>query len=165
MYVIPPEVDVPEPPERIAPPATPVAGSIDISNDVTIAPTSFDAWTPEMLTPPPTTGGAGDAEGFSAFVPSMVAPRLLNPEEVERELRRTYPAMLRDAGVGGEVDVNLWLDESGTIVKAEIGRSSGHQSFDEAAMKVVGVMRLAPAQNRGRPVRVIVTLPVKYNVR
>jgi protein TonB len=164
MYVIPPEVEMPDPPEEIARPKMPVAGSIDISTEVTITSTSFEAWTPEMLAPPPTTGG-GDVEGFRAFVPSMLAPRLLNPEEVERELRRTYPAILRDAGVSGEVDVNLWLDENGTIVKAEVGSSSGHQSLDDAALKVVGVMKLAPAQNRGRPVRVIVTLPVLYRVR
>jgi protein TonB len=95
----------------------------------------------------------------------MVAPRLLNPEEVERELRRTYPAIMRDAGVGGQVDVNLWLDENGAIVKAEVGSSSGYQSLDDAALKVVGVMKLTPAQNRGMPVRVIVTLPVLYRVR
>jgi TonB family protein len=164
MYVIPPEVELPDPPEEIITPAMPVAGSIDISTDVTITSTSFEAWTPEMLAPPPATGG-GDVEGFRAFVPSMVAPRLLNPEEVERVLRRTYPAMLRDAGVGGEVDVNLWLDENGTIVKAEVGGSSGYASLDDAALKVVGVMKLTPAQNRGMPVRVIVTLPVLYRVR
>ena len=164
MYVIPPEVEIPDPPEEIPRPAMPVAGSIDISTDVTITSTSFEAWTPEMLAPPPATGG-GDVEGFSAFVPSMVAPRLLNPEEVERELRRTYPAIMRDAGVGGQVDVNLWLDEDGAIVKAEVGSSSGYQSLDDAALKVVGVMKLTPAQNRGRPVRVIVTLPVLYRVR
>jgi TonB family protein len=164
MYVIPPEVEMPDPPEEIVKPAKPVAGSIDISTEVTITSTSFEAWTPEMLAPPPATGG-GDVEGFRAFVPSMVAPRPLNPEEVERELRRTYPAIMRDAGVGGQVDVNLWLDENGAIVKAEVGSSSGYQSLDDAALKVVGVMKLTPAQNRGMPVRVIVTLPVLYRVR
>jgi TonB family protein len=164
MYVIPPEVEIPDPPEEIARPATPVAGSIDISTEVTITSTSFEAWTPEMLAPPPTTGG-GDAEGFQDWLPSMLAPRLLNPEEVERELGRTYPSIMRDAGIGGEVVVTLWLDENGTIVKAEVGSSSGYRSLDEAALKVVGVMKLAPAQNRGRPVRVIVALPVWYRVR
>jgi len=164
MYVIPPEVEIPDPPEEIARPAMPVAGSIDISTDVTMSSTSFEAWTPEKLAPPPTTGG-GDVDGFRDWLPSMLAPRLLNPEEVERELRRTYPAILRDAGIGGEVDVTLWLDENGTIVKAEVGSSSGYESLDDAALKVVGVMKLAPAQNRSRPVRVIVTLPVLFRVR
>lgn len=164
MYVIPPTVDLPEPPEQIARPAIPVVGAI-ADPDVTIPSTSADDWTPVILAPPPTTGGAGDEEGFRNFVPSMVPPRLLNQEEVERELRRTYPAILRDAGMSGEVEVNLWLDESGAIVQAEVGRSSGHPSFDEAALKVVSVMRLTPAQNRGKPVRVIVTLPVLFKAR
>ena len=164
MYVIPPEVELPDPPEEIVTPAMPVAGSIDISTDVTITSTTFEAWTPDTLAPPPTTGG-GDIEGFRKWTVSMVAPRLLNAEEVERELRRTYPAIMRDAGIGGQVDVNLWLDENGRIVNAEVGRSSGYQSLDDAALKVVGVMKLTPAQNRGMPVRVIVTLPVVYRVK
>lgn len=164
MYVIPPHVELPEPPEVIERPRVPVAGSIDISTDITMSRTTFGEWTPEQLTPPPATI-AGDTEGFDLWLPSMVAPRLLNPEEVERELRRTYPTILRDAGVGGEVHVNLWLDERGTIVKAEVSRSSGHDLFDEAALEVVGVMKLAPALNRGNAVRVIVTLPVRFTVR
>jgi protein TonB len=164
VYVIPPEVEIPDPPAEIIKPAKPVAGSIDISTDVTITSTSFEAWTPDTLAPPPTTGGE-DVEGFRKWLPSMVAPRLLNPEEVERELARTYPAIMRDAGVGGQVNVTLWLDEDGAIVKAEVGSSSGYQSLDDAALKVVGVMKLTPAKNRGRPVRVIVTLPVLYRVR
>jgi TonB family protein len=164
MYVFTPHVDLPEPPEVIERPRAPVAGSIDISTEITMSPTTFGEWTPEQLSPPPTTG-AGDNEGYRAFVPSMVAPRLLNADEVERELRRTYPTILRDAGVGGDVNVNLWLDERGTIVKAEVSRSSGYDLFDEAALKVVGVMKLAPALNRGNAVRVIVTLPVRFTVR
>lgn len=164
MYVFTPNVELPEPPEVIERPMVPVAGSIDISTDITMSPTTFGEWTPEKLSPPPATR-AGDAEGFEKWIPSMVAPRLLNPEEVERELGRRYPTILRDAGVGGEVHVHLWLDERGTIVKAEVGRSSGHDLFDEAALEVVSVMKLAPALNRGNAVRVIVTLPVRFTVR
>jgi TonB family protein len=46
-----------------------------------------------------------------------------------------------------------------------VSRSSGYDLFDEAALKVVGVMKLAPALNRGNAVRVIVTLPVRFTVR
>jgi TonB family protein len=160
---IPPELVLPEPPPPIERPAEPVAGSIEIDADVTISSTTPDAWSATELAPPVAVD-SGERQDFERFVPSMVAPRLLNPEEVERELRRTYPSMLRDAGIGGDVDVNLWLDEKGAIVRAEVSRSSGHPVLDEAALKVVGAMRLAPAENRGVPTRVIVTLPVRFRV-
>lgn len=164
MVMIPPALVLPPPPEPIARPAAPVVGSVDISDQVTIPDTRPEAWTPDLL-PPPVRVPERERSGFERFTLSMVAPYLLNPQEVERELARTYPSVLREAGIGGQVDVNLWLDETGAVVRAEIGRGSGYSLFDEAALKVVGAMRLAPAQNRGTPVRVIVTLPVRFNVQ
>lgn len=158
------KLDVPEPPPPIETPAKPIVGNMDIDPHVTISPTDPDAYTMDPL-PPPARLDSGEREEFTRFVPSMVAPRLLNPQEVERELRRTYPAILRDAGIGGDVEVNLWLDENGGVVKAEIGRGSGYELFDVAALKVVDAMRLSPAQNRGAPVRVIVTVPVRFRVQ
>lgn len=164
VHITIPEVDVPDPPDRITPPAPPVPSAVDISDDVTIAPTTFAAWTPERLLPPTSVRERGH-DDFEVFVPSMVAPRLLNAAEVERALVREYPRVLRDAGIGGAVDVNLWLDEEGRVVRAEVARSSGYGLLDAAALKVVDVMRLAPARNRGAAVRVIVTLPVRFTVR
>lgn len=164
VVIIPPPLQLPPPPEPIARPAAPVIGSIDITDDITIPDTRPDAWTTELL-PPPARAAEQDRAGFEMFTLSMVAPHLLNPQEVERELARTYPSVLRDAGIGGEVDVNLWLDETGSVVRAEIGRSSGYALFDEAALKVVDAMRLAPARNRDTPVRVIVTVPVRFTVQ
>jgi TonB family protein len=124
----------------------------------------FDRYVPEPLTAPKRTDD-GDRDGFELFVPSMIAPVLLNAREIERELARNYPPLLRDAGVSGRVDVHLWLDESGGIVRAEVAQSSGHEAFDAAALRVVRVMRLSPARNRNTPVRVIVVLPVRFDVK
>ncbi|HEX2168276.1 MAG TPA: energy transducer TonB [Longimicrobiales bacterium] len=158
------EVELPPPPPPLERPAEPIVGTIEIDADVTISPTTPDAWTQQIL-PPPASIDSREREGFEEFVRSMVAPRLLNPAEVERELRRLYPPMLREAGIGGDVEVNLWLDETGAVVRAEVARGSGHDQFDQAALKVVDAMRLAPAQNRGVAVRVIVTLPVRFRVQ
>ena len=92
----------------------------------------------------------------------MVPPRLRNPDEVRRTLQRNYPPILRDAGIGGTVNVHIWLDENGEIVRSRIGQSSGHPSLDEAALRVVEIMRFAPAQNRDRAVRVIVNVPIHF---
>lgn len=164
LYVIPPTVELPEPPEMIARPAEPVPGSLDIDMDVTIPSTSMETWQ-SRLPAPPASVATDELSDYDRLVPAMLAPRLLNPDEVEAELRRAYPAMLRDAGIGGTAHVNLWLDENGRVVKAEISQSSGYDALDEAAMKVVSAMRLTPAENRGRAVRVIATIPVVFRVQ
>ena len=38
---LPPEIEIPPPPQQIARPATPVMASADIDEDITIAPTTF----------------------------------------------------------------------------------------------------------------------------
>ncbi|HSK21362.1 MAG TPA: TonB family protein [Longimicrobiales bacterium] len=161
--IIPAEVDLPEPPAPLEKPAEPIVGSLEIDADVTISPTTPETWKPDLRAPERVR--SDDESAFQRFTVSMVAPRLLNTEEIERELTRNYPSVLRDAGIGGVVDVNLWLDENGVVTKSEIARSSGYQMFDEAALKVVAAMRLAPALNGGAPVRVIVTLPVHFRVQ
>ena len=162
--IMPADFELPPPPPPLERPAEPIVGSIDFDVDVTIAPNAGEAFKAEPL-PPPARVDTGEREEFARFVPSMVAPRLLNHDEVERELRRRHPPMLREAGIEGDVDVTLWLDEHGTIVRSAVSRGSGYDSFDDAALKVIDAMRMSPAQNHGSPVRVVVTLPVKFRVQ
>ena len=55
---LPPEVRIPPPPEQIARPATPRVASVEISEDITIAPTTFETNPVENLPPPPSGGSA-----------------------------------------------------------------------------------------------------------
>lgn len=161
--VIPlPDIQLPEPPAPIQPPALPMI-SAEAPEQVTIPSTRFEHNPPELLPPPPNV--IEEPGGFEPLAPNMVAPRLRNPDEVERTLRRNYPPILRDAGIGGTVNVHIWLDENGEIVRSRIGQSSGHPSLDEAALRVVEIMRFAPALNRDRAVRVIVNLPIEFKAR
>lgn len=164
LIVVPPPVRLPEPPEPIASPAAPILGSIDVAPQVTIESTRWDAYQPEQLAAPRPMQNETRAT-FERFTSAMIAPSLKNPAEVERALVRNYPPVLRDAGIGGKVDVHLWLDENGRVVRSEVARGSGYDALDAAALEVVDVMELTPALNRGAPVRVIVTLPVIFNVR
>lgn len=157
--------DLPPEPAPIARPAFPVVTSgVDVVETFPTVP--FDTYVPP--TPAPPLAGR-DAEGlreaFERFVPSMTAPRVLNSAEVEAALQRQYPALLREAGITGEVGVQLWLDESGRVVQSRVANSSGYEAMDAAALHVADVMRLTPALNRGRPVRVTVVVPVVFRVR
>ncbi|HEX7120139.1 MAG TPA: energy transducer TonB [Longimicrobiales bacterium] len=162
---LPPEIEIPPPPEAIARPATPVVSAAPIDDDITIAPTTFEDNPIENLPPPPTPTSGDDLSSFKAFTPDMVRPSLKNDAEVARALERHYPPLLRDAGIGGTVLVMFWIDEEGKVVKHQIGKSSGYPNMDEAATQVADIMQFSPALNRDKPVRVVVQIPITFRVQ
>lgn len=114
--------------------------------------------------------GAADtqAQGPEAgprFTPFTVAPSLLNLDEVREALIRAYPVELREAGIGGRVNVWFYIDDEGRIQRTLIDVSSGHEALDEAAMNVAAVYRFSPAMNREERVAVWVSLPITFAVR
>jgi len=106
-----------------------------------------------------------DISAAPVFTPFTVAPSILNVPEVQRAMLRAYPAVLRDAGVGGTVRVYFFIDESGEVQDRRVDQSSGHPALDEAALAVADVYRFSPALNRDDPVPVWVSFPVTFRVR
>jgi protein TonB len=161
---LPPEIEIPPPPQQIARPATPVIAAADIDEDITIAPTTFDDNPVSDLPPPPTASATQDIAAAPTFTPFTVAPRILNVEEVQRAMVREYPALLRDAGIGGTVTVWFFIDEEGRVRDRRIDRTSGHQALDDVALSVAGVYRFSAAMNRDARVPVWVSLPITFQV-
>jgi protein TonB len=106
-----------------------------------------------------------DVSAAPTFTPYTVSPDLRNRDEVARALEREYPPLLRDAGLGGKVNVWLFINEEGIVQNTRVNESSGHPSLDEAALKVAGVMRFTPALNRDKKVPVWVSIPITFQVR
>jgi len=161
---LPPEIEIPPPPEQIARPATPVIADAEIEEDITIAPTTFEDNPIENLPPPPSAGGE-DISAAPTFTPFTVRPELKNAREVARALERYYPPLLRDAGISGTVPVWFFIDENGRVVKTQINQSSGYEAFDEASLKVADMMRFSPALNRDKKVPVWVSIPIVFQVQ
>jgi protein TonB len=160
---LPPDIEIPPPPKAIARPATPVIASTNVDEDITIAPTTFEENPVENLPPPPAEK-TQDLSAAPTFTPYTVAPSLLNQAEVTRVLQQDYPPLLRDAGIGGTVHVNFFIDENGRVIRHIVDKSSGHQDLDDAALKVAAVMRFSPALNRDKKVPVWVSLPITFEV-
>jgi periplasmic protein TonB len=161
---LPPEIEIPPPPQQIARPATPVIAAADIDEDITIAPTTFDDNPVDDLPPPP-SDVASDISAAPTFTPYTVAPSILNRDDVVRAMVREYPALLRDAGIGGTVRVYFFIDEGGQVRDTRIDQSSGHQALDDAALAVADVYRFSPALNRDKQVPVWVSFPITFQVR
>lgn len=160
-----PEVDIPDAPDPIERPAEPVAATVDVNEDLTIAPTSWEKNPVGSLPPPPAETSTGLSEAADDFTPYTVGPSILNTEEVVRAMERVYPPFLRDAGVGGTVHVRFHIDAQGVVQDFRIDRSSGHESLDEAALSIADVYRFSPALNRDQTVPVWVTFPITFRVR
>jgi TonB family protein len=160
---LPPEVEIPPPPEQIPRPATPVIAEADIDDDITMAPTTFDENPVDQLPPPP--GSATDLSQAPVFTPMDVHPQLMNADEVRRALERAYPPLLRDAGIGGTVLVWFFIDENGRVQNSTINQSSGHQGLDNAALDIAELYRFSPALNRDQRVPVWVSIPIQFESR
>ncbi len=90
-----------------------------------------------------------------------------------RELQRyilqnaKFPAMARDAGISGTVFIRYLINEKGAVQDVEVIRGvSGGKSLDNEAVRVIKTLpKMKPGKQRGKPVRVQYTVPVKFNLR
>jgi len=165
MIELPPEIEIPPPPEAITRPATPVMALTEIDDDITIAPTTFADNPIDDLPPPPTNDGAVDLAANPVFTPMTVRPEIRNRAEVQAALMREYPVILRDAGIGGTVVVWFFISEEGRVLDRRVSESSGHVPLDEASLQVADVFRFTPALNREQSVQGWIQLPITFQVQ
>jgi TonB family protein len=97
--------------------------------------------------------------------PAAGAARLVNSREVSLELARSYPPLLRDAGIGGTAVVYVYVDAQGRVQRMQLARTSGYDALDEAALKVAAIMRFEPSVVDGRPVATWQEVPVVFTAR
>ena len=158
---LPPEVRIPPPPEQIARPATPRVASVDVADDVTIEATTFEANPVENLPPPPSGGSPADRP---SFIPYDTPPAMRNRGQIVQLLERYYPRNLKDAGIGGRVELWLYVNEQGRVERSEVKTSAGNPLLDEAAQKVAADMEFTPAKNRDKVTAVWVSQWVTFEV-
>ncbi len=160
---LPPEVQVPPPPEMIARPATPKVAATMVDEDVTIAPTTFESNPVENLAPPPAATGM-NPEDRPTFIPYDVPPRLKNPDAIQKMLKQKYPPTLREARIEGKVVLWIFIDRTGEVQKAQVQQSSGYQAMDRAALECAGAMEFTPAKNRDKATPVWVQQAISFEV-
>ncbi|MFM9948444.1 MAG: energy transducer TonB [Saprospiraceae bacterium] len=77
-----------------------------------------------------------------------------------------YPSMARETGIEGTVVVKFVVDEVGNVSQATAVRGIGG-GCDQEALRVVNTLsgKWKPGKQRGRPVKVWFTLPVKFKLQ
>jgi protein TonB len=159
---LPPEVEIPPPPEQISRPAVPVVAATELEEDITIAPTTFEENPVENLPPPPSDASRlGDQP---VFTPMTVRPEIKDRRAALRIVERNYPKLLKDAGIGGDVNVWVFIDANGEVQNAQVQKSSGNRSLDDAALKSAKEFTFTPALNRDKRVPVWISIPIAFAV-
>ncbi len=117
------------------------------------------------VTQPPTVPLPGSAGSDRYAVLEATFPELLDRSRAEALIRHNYPISFQRAGIGGAVGVLLWVDSTGTVGFANLGRSSGVPDLDRAALQVAPMLRFTPARRQGRAVGTWVEFDVRFEPR
>jgi TonB family protein len=159
---LPPEVEIPPPPEQITRPAVPVVATTDLQEDVTIAPTTFEENPVDQLPPPPSE--VARLSERPVLTPFTVAPHLKDREKAQRIVQSKYPKQLQDIGLGGVVLVWAFIDETGVVENSVVRQSSGIDLLDDAALEAVREFEFVPALLRDARVPVWISIPITFAV-
>lgn len=101
----------------------------------------------------------------AAFAGTLVAPTLMNRQDMSRVIAREYPEALRAAGIGGRVRMWFFVDATGTVQRIRLDESSGYPTLDAAARRVAEEMEFRPALRGGCAESVWVAFPIFFAVR
>lgn len=151
----------PKPPAPVEVPDEEVDEEIelDLDMDFDITETVTDLPPP----PPPPDEPEPEPAEPEIFVIVENPPELIGGLEGLQE-RIQYPELARRAGIEGTVFVQFVVDEQGNVVDPVCVRDPGGQTCEEA-LRAVREAKFTPGRQRGKPVKVRFSLPVKFRLR
>lgn len=156
------DIDVTKQENRPPPPPKPLipieAPSDEALDDVTIQSTEVDI-TKEVAPPPPKQ--EEDEETYFIAVEDLPEP--IGGIGAIQSLV-VYPEIARRAGVEGTVYVEAFVDESGAVTRTEIKKGIG-AGCDEAAASAVMKAKFKPGKQRGKAVKVRMSIPVRFRLQ
>lgn len=108
---------------------------------------------------PPTKKAPGEEEP-SFFVAVEEMPQLIGGMK-ELQTKIKYPDIAKRVGVEGKVLVQALVDENGDVVSVKTLKGIG-AGCDEEAMDAVKKSKFVPGKQRGKNVKVQVTIPIVF---
>lgn len=150
------------PPPPPKPPIPIEAPSEDVLQDIEIQSTELDVNAEVAAPPPPKEEKKVDEEPqYFVAVEEMPEP-IGGIAAIQNKI--VYPEIAKRAGVEGKVYVKAFVDEKGNVTKVEIQKGLG-AGLDEAAMKAVKETKFKPGKQRGKPVKVQVSIPIVFKLQ
>ena len=152
----------PTPPPK--PPIPIEAPSSDVLEDIEIGDTEIDITEQIEAPPPPPKEDKKIVEEEPVYfvaVEEMPEP-VGGIAEIQKKI--VYPEIAKRAGVEGKVYVLAFVNEQGTVTDAKIMKGIG-AGCDEAALDAVKKTKFKPGKQRGKPVKVQVSIPVVFKLQ
>lgn len=128
--------------------------SLDLSDTLSTAG-------PPMPDEPESQAGEGPSKN-EIFVVVEEQPKLIGGMAALRK-RVNYPSFAEKAGIQGRVFVEFVVDEEGNVQNPSVTRGV-HKLLNEEALRAVKGLRFVPGKQRGKPVKVQLTLPVNFHL-
>jgi protein TonB len=75
-----------------------------------------------------------------------------------------YPEIAKRAGVEGTVYVEAFVDENGNVTRTSLVKGIG-AGCDEAAMTAVTKVKFKPGKQRGKAVKVRMSIPIRFRLQ
>ena len=150
------------PPPPPKPPIPIEAPSEDVLQDITLNETELDV-NSQMEAPPPPKEEKKVEEEPTYFVAVEEMPEPIGGIKGIQE-KIVYPEIAKRAGVEGKVYILAFVDETGKVTKAQVLKGIG-AGCDEAALKAVEETKFKPGKQRGKPVKVQVSIPIVFKLQ
>lgn len=151
-----------KPPPPPKPPIPIEAPSDDVLEDIEIASTEIDLEAEVEAPPPPKEEKKVIEEEPTYFVAVEEMPEPIGGiAGIQSKI--VYPEIAKRAGVEGRVYVLAFVDENGNVTKVNTIKGIG-AGCDEAAMSAVQKTKFKPGKQRGKSVKVQVSIPVIFKL-
>jgi protein TonB len=105
-------------------------------------------------------GASGSGDDVPMFVACEKMPGFLDQK------KPNYPEMARTAGIEGKVFVSVLIAEDGRPIKAKVMKRvpADCNVFDDVAIRSVMDSRYYPGIQNGRPIKVWLTVPIRFQL-
>lgn len=99
------------------------------------------------------------------FAACGVDAEIEQPQPLSAEIPIEYPLHLWDQDMEGETLLRVRVGDTGGVNSVEVVQSSGHLSFDSAAVDGARRLRFSPARQDGKRIEVWAQVPVRFSKR
>ena len=155
------QIEQPPPPPR---PPVPVEVPNDeiLDDDVLDLDASLDLDAPVVLPPPPAPVEEEEEEPEIFIIVEQMPELIGGQAAISNETK--YPEIARKAGVEGRVFLQFTVNEQGNVQDVVVTRGIG-AGCDEEAERVVNLMKFTPGKQRGKAVKVRMSLPITFKLK
>ncbi len=151
------------PPPPPKPPIPIEAPSDDVLEDIEISSTEIDFEAQMEAPPPPPKEEKKIEEEPTYFVAVEEMPEPIGGI-LAIQSKIVYPEIAKRAGVEGKVYVLAFVDETGAVTDVKLLKGLG-AGCDEAALNAVRQTKFKPGKQRGKPVKVQVSIPIVFKLQ